>query len=72
MLESQLLEMGMKKARYNIVNREDYDLYIYKAPEGYHFSNEDGVNFGDLIYGGNKLRSSYKLVKDEHFSKKKL
>lgn len=65
MIESQMLDMGMIKTRYNLIGREDDDIFIYTAPEGYHFESNDGINYGTMVYGGKKLSSTYNLVKDK-------
>lgn len=44
----------------------NYDLYIYKAEEGYHFEGKDGENHGNFIIA-TRLAGTIKEVKDKLF-----
>lgn len=38
-------------------------VYRYIAPKGFHFESH-GINFGNIIWDGNKLSNPYTLEKD--------
>lgn len=65
MTEKEMFDLGMERVPYNLVNRVNDDIYIYKSPDGYHFESDDGLNYGTMIYGGKKLTIRCKLVKDK-------
>lgn len=38
-------------------------VYRYIAPKGFHFESH-GINFGNIIWDGNKLSNPYTIEKD--------
>lgn len=59
MTNKELFERGVIRQPYRYEG-----VYEWIAPDNYHFEN-DGTNYGTVIYGGERLTNSYELVKDE-------
>lgn len=62
-----------KKEQHIIKGAQDYEIYKWIAPEGYHFIGPDGVNYGHIIWAGKTLStSSYALAPDKKYNHEKM
>ena len=62
-----------KREMHKINGAQDYEVYKWTAPDGYHFIAPDGTNYGHIIWGGKTLsRESYRLAPDKNYNYEKM
>ena len=58
-----------KREMHKINGAQDYEVYKWTAPVGYHFIGPDGTNYGSIIWGGKTLsKESYRLSPDKKYN----
>lgn len=69
-----MMELNKAKREIHKINgAQDYEVYKWTAPVGYHFIAPDGTNYGNIIWGGKTLsKESYRLAPDKAYNYEKM